>query len=311
MDKNYRKFAQWVEVERNYAEGTARVYARVLKDFGEFGWDREGEPLGEFSQKTVEQYVVEMVQERDYAKKTVGSYCGALRSFFGFLKKKGLRSDNPAENLDANRGTDKLPKTLSQKEIKKVIELPDVGTGMRALLEVLYSTGARVSEVADMRWSNWDRDRGIIRVIGKGGDEREVPVGGPAKLALRAFEANQENNGTDYIFVLDGKKLNPRKIRKRMKDLVKKTRLARKVKPHIFRHSCAKHMLENGANLKVVQEILGHKTIRTTQKYTRVDIKELHEVIEECHPREQVTARKRIKNPEDPAGFGELRKAGA
>lgn len=221
-----------------------------------------------------------------------------LRQFFRYLKRKGQLAANPAELMQGGRFSQKMPETISAPEIKRLLEqlspndLP-YGARDRALLEMLYGSGLRVSELISLRMEQIDWDDGFLRITGKGNKTRYVPLGGMAAQALnqymhtaRAMLAQATRRPAPELFLSRrGKALSRERVRQIIKARAKEAGLPENVYPHIMRHSFATHLLENGADLRVIQDMLGHADLATTQIYTHVEQKRLMQLHQRFHPR--------------------------
>jgi len=219
-----------------------------------------------------------------------------LKSFYKYLLYEDYLKTDPTELLEAPKLGRKLPDTLDYPEIEKLLNAIDLstpeGARNRAMIEVLYSSGLRVSELVNLRISNLYLDAGFIRVIGKGDKERLVPIGTDAIKYLQIYineircHYPRVNGFEDIVFLnRSGKTLSRIMIFTIIKNLARQTGLKKKISPHTFRHSFATHLLEGGANLRAVQEMLGHESITTTEIYTHLDRDYLRQVITEFHPR--------------------------
>ncbi|MCD6202153.1 MAG: tyrosine recombinase XerD [Bacteroidales bacterium] len=218
-----------------------------------------------------------------------------LRGFFGFLQMEKVIPDNPATLLETPRLGRKLPEVLSVEEIDLIEAQIDLskphGHRNRALIEVMYSCGLRVSEVTDLRISNIFREEGFIRILGKGSKERLVPINQKAlnEIDMYLYDRNQLDIHPDHSDILFlnhfGKKLSRVYIFKMIKEQVRKAGIKKTVSPHTFRHSFATHLMEGGADLRAIQEMLGHESIQTTEIYTHLDKEYLRSMILDYHPR--------------------------
>jgi len=224
--------------------------------------------------------------------RTIQRRLSAIRKWFGWLERDGRVAGNPAADLRAPRVRRKLPITLDPDQVLKLLELPGNGpldVRDRALMELCYSSGLRVSELADARWSRLDEREGLLRVIGKGNKERIVPVGRHALAALatwRPLHMDLAGGGEDVIFTTrTGTPLSVRSIQQRIAQRAREQGLDQRVHPHQLRHSFASHILESSGDLRAVQELLGHANLATTQIYTHLDFQHLAEVYDRTHPR--------------------------
>ena len=219
----------------------------------------------------------------------------ALRVFFRFLLARKILASNPAENLALPRTEKYLPETLDAAAIKRLLEsvteTSPLGLRDRAMLELLYASGLRISELCTLRLENLDLDEGMIRVTGKGNKTRLVPVGSEARRALaRYLELERprlvsRRTGAEIFLSVRGKKLTPQRVWQLIKAYAARAGLDANVYPHLFRHSFATHLLAGGADLRIIQEMLGHADISTTQIYTHVDSSHLKTVHRKFHPR--------------------------
>ena len=219
----------------------------------------------------------------------------AIRIFFRFLVSRQGWLQNPAESLSLPRPEKHLPETLNPGDVRRLIE--SVGQGDpqglrdRAMLELLYSSGLRVSELCNARLENLDLDSGFIRVTGKGNKTRMVPVGAPAFAAMKSYlesarpELVRPRTGAEIFLSIRGKKLTPQRIWQLIKQYAARAGLDINVFPHLLRHSFATHLLGGGADLRIIQELLGHADISTTQIYTHVEKSGLKAVLKKFHPR--------------------------
>lgn len=216
----------------------------------------------------------------------------ALRRFFRFLRREGRIDGDPVEGVRAPRVKRRLPRPLDVEQVIALLSIPDEGdlaTRDRAMLELFYTSGLRVSELARLSWDRLDRNEALVRVLGKGRKERLVPVGEPALQALDAWRRAQAalpGAGEKTIFTsLKGKALGVRAIQKRVAYWSERQGLDQRVHPHQLRHSFASHILESSGDLRAVQELLGHANLTTTQIYTHLDFQHLARVYDETHPR--------------------------
>jgi len=225
---------------------------------------------------------------------TVARKVAAIRSFFAWLVREERLDSSPAEGLRAPKQPKRLPRAATVDEVFVLLEAPDTGkpAGMRdrAMLETLYAAGLRVSELTGLNLDDLHLGDRTLRVLGKGNKERIVPFGGKAEAALRDWlEASvpyRERSGENAVFLnLKGGRLTTRSVRRILDRYVRQVALARKVSPHALRHSFATHLLESGADLRVIQELLGHASLSTTQRYTKVSLEHLLEVYDRTHPR--------------------------
>jgi integrase/recombinase XerC len=231
------------------------------------------------------------------AKTTIGRKLSAIRSFFRYLVRSGIITDNPAEQVSSPKQEKHIPTYLTVDDMFRFLDsiVPNslLGLRNRALFETLYSTGIRVSELAGLNERDVDDTAGVIRVMGKGSKQRIVPIGEKALHAISAYRLalGQRSrlepavSGRPLFLNKNGTRLSTRSIARIIDKLARECGLAVPISPHGVRHSFATHMLDAGADLRVVQELLGHKSLSTTQKYTHVSIDRLMETYDKAHPR--------------------------
>ncbi|HOK21231.1 MAG TPA: site-specific tyrosine recombinase XerD [Bacteroidales bacterium] len=243
----------------------------------------------------LEQFV-SFLSELGLESSTLARIISGIRAFYKFLQEEEIIEDNPAEQLDTPKITRKLPEILSIEEIEQILSVIDLskfeGHRNKAIIEVLYGCGLRVSELINLKMMDYFADESILRIIGKGDKERYVPIGSKAKNALYYYiEYSRPHypmvtQYQQYIFLnRRGKKLTREMIFIIVKDCAAKAGIQKNVHPHTFRHSFATHLVENGADLFAVQEMLGHSSITTTEIYTHVSMSYLRDVIDNFHPR--------------------------
>lgn len=218
-----------------------------------------------------------------------------LKIFFRYLAGKNITAADPAEPLLPPRGEQHLPETLNEQHVRSMLETIDftkaLGKRDLAILEMFYASGLRLSELCGARLENLDLDEGFVRVTGKGGKTRIIPVGGKAREAVQDYLENErpelvKKNTSSWIFLsIRGGRLSPERVREIVKQRARNAGIEQNVYPHLLRHSFATHLLQNGADLRVIQDMLGHADISTTQIYTHVDQKGLKSVHRKFHPR--------------------------
>ncbi|MFB6356036.1 MAG: site-specific tyrosine recombinase/integron integrase [bacterium] len=283
-------FLQYARHEREFSEDTIEAYQRDLHGFQEFlrTFDRS-KPFSEVTEDDLRQYL-SWLRKRELSDRTVERKLASLRTFYKFLHSREYIDNNPSADVSFSSKEETLPTVWNEQEIQQFIKLPnsDDSTGVRdrALFEVLYSTGARVSEIGRANWADYRPDRSSLRVTGKGDKQRLAPVGSSARESLKEYRSKRSPDPEDPLFVNSrGKRLTTRGIRYIIDKYQAKCDVNKPISPHVFRHSCATHMLNRGADLPVVQELLGHSTISTTQVYTHVSTDRLKQVYDEAHPR--------------------------
>lgn len=289
-------FIRYLKIERNASELTLKSYGEDFGSLLDYFRDRVGEVAepGQIHIAQLRGYVA-YLHECDYAKATIARRLASLRSFFRYCQREGLVTSNPAKALRTPRAGRKLPHFLTADQIIKLLEAPPAneseGLRDRAILETLYSAGLRVAELVSLNVGDWDQDANIVRVIGKGRKERIAPIGRHAAKALyrwidarkEAPDAGPEHQGAMFLNRF-GTRLTTRSIGRMLEKYLMLTGLDRLTTPHTLRHSFATHLLDGGADLRAVQELLGHKSLTTTQIYTHVSTKRLKETYEHAHP---------------------------
>lgn len=288
------QFLEFLEVERGLSPHTRAAYRADLRAFEEFLLRRRIMSPTEIGRAHI---VAFLMEGRDAGLKstTIARRLAAIRSWFRYLHTEGLLAADVAEAMDAPKLWRVLPDALTQREVDRLLAAPDIdrphGVRDRALLELLYATGLRVSEVAGLTLERVRLDERVLRCIGKGGRERLVPFGDTARAwLLRYLEEERlrvaQRSGSSALFLsARGGPLNRRTIWALVRRYAVRAGLAKRVHPHTLRHTFATHLLANGASLRVIQEMLGHADIATTQIYTHVDASRLKQVHERYHPR--------------------------
>ena len=298
------KFIEYLRSNRGYSEHTIRNYQIDLRQFLNFitGEGGSGEKalttpaLSSVDFKVIREYLGHL--HGGYKKTTIARKLSAIRSFFYFLEKRGLGRDNPAADIPTPKLGKYIPAYLPVDEMFRLLDGPDrdkpLGLRDLAILEVLYSCGIRVSELAGLNLSSIDFDQQLVKVIGKGNKERIVPIGRYALSAVKYYmEATyslRKRAGGDTqegpLFInFRGGRLSTRSIARLIKKYERDQGLMTEITPHGLRHSFATHLLDGGADLRSVQELLGHASLSTTQKYTHVSLDRLMAVYDKSHPR--------------------------
>ncbi|MFH1597101.1 MAG: site-specific tyrosine recombinase XerD [Pseudomonadota bacterium] len=293
MDAALNQFYQHLGVERGLAPLTLGAYAHDLQDFWEFLEARGREQWGAVTLGDLKDYLAAL-EARGLAARSRARKLSALRQFFRFLEREEAVAANPAELLDSPRLPRRLPKVLGEREVEALLAVPNPATpaGQRdgALLEVLYATGLRVSELVGLTLKQLDLRRGVVRPLGKGSKERVVPMVAPAveKLQLYLSQGRPrllQGRQSPYVFLnRRGGKLSRQGFWKILKNYARELGV-RDLSPHTLRHSFATHLLSRGANLRVLQLLLGHADLATTQIYTHLDAARLKEIHQKAHPR--------------------------
>jgi integrase/recombinase XerD len=301
MDANIQEFLDYLVAERGSSDNTVAAYRNDLTQFHDFVTQPaqlDGSThWSELTRDHLINYIL-YLKEREYASATVARKVAAMKSFCHFLLRTGVISEDPAEDLDSPRVKKQLPQTLSTSEVDRLLALPAEGgrspKALRdaALLELLYATGMRVSEVAHLTLDDLDLESGTVRCVGKGTKERVMPLYPKAIESLRDYLENgrgalvSDNRQERTLFLNPrGEQLTRQGLWLIIKGYARELDLEDRVTPHTLRHSFATHMLDGGAGLREVQRLLGHANISTTQVYTHVSRDRLRQVYDEAHPR--------------------------
>jgi len=299
MESSIRSYLRHLRLDENCSPETLRAYGSDLGEFDAFlekeiGGGREVKPK-QVDRLAVRAFLGELYR-RKAMRSTVARKLAAIRSFFRYLKRQGKVSVNPGKSVATPRQERRLPKQLSVDEIAHLVEMPDdsapLGARDRAILELLYATGVRVSELTAIDFDDLDLGEAMMRVRGKGKKERMVPVGSKAVAAVRSYLRRRgeleprPGSGGDALFLnFRGTRLNVRSVRRIVNRYIHECAIVRKVSPHTLRHSFATHLLDAGADLRSIQELLGHVSLSTTQRYTHVSTERLLKVYGKTHPR--------------------------
>jgi len=289
-------FLEWLRVEKGYSPHTMASYGRDLEEFVAY-LGREGSPE-DIDAKAVRAFVYAL-HGRNQAS-SVARKLSALRTFFRYLMRQKVMQRDPVAGVAMPKLSRNIPVFLTVDEVFTLMEMPGVADSFaardRAMLEMLYSTGMRVAELAALNLDRLDLSEGMVRVIGKGNKERLVPVGEPALAALERYwpqrtrlmaerVARGKQPQEQAVFLNGrGSRLTTRSIERLVSLYAERAGIAARVTPHALRHSFATHLLEMGADLRTVQELLGHASLSTTQKYTHLNLDHLTEVYDKAHP---------------------------
>ena len=292
------RFIEHLDVERNFSEQSLRAYGTDLRQFAEFLDEKSCSDLTKVENLTLRAWLAGM-SEANYGRRSIARKLASVRSLFRFMHKRGEIKDNPAKLLRTPKLARNLPSFLDENQVNVLLTTPDPGTwsGVRdkAILELLYATGLRVSELVKLKLHDLELSRGSLRTLGKGRKERILPLLPAAIDALQSwFKVRQRpprsrtggiKPGTETVFINQrGSALTDRSVRRLIDQYVKQAAINCKVTPHTLRHSFATHLLNHGADLRDVQELLGHAHLATTQVYTHVTTARMIDVYERAHP---------------------------
>lgn len=287
------EFLTYLQVERGLSQNTVQSYRYDLEHFASFLVE-QGCCLESATQKMILDFLNYQRQQNKSAR-TRSRKLAALRAFYRFLLQERRISADPTENLNSPKLEKSLPRVLSVEDVELLLSQPDLGSvlGIRdkAMLELLYATGMRVSEMLGLNTEHLNLDLGFVRCLGKGSKERIIPVGEIAVRYIREYLSKARlklrKNAWERAAFLNnhGNRLSRQGFWKILKSYARKAGIPKEITPHVLRHSFATHLLENGADLRAVQEMLGHADITTTQIYTHLSQRKLREVYDKAHPR--------------------------
>ncbi len=298
QDKQYiEEFKTYLSVEKNFSEHTTTAYCSDIVSY--ILW-LNGESCLEVNFDKLREYL-HFIQRFDYKKTTIARKIASIRTFYKFLFREKYVDSNPALSLSAPKRPKPLPKFLTPDEVEQILNNVKIDTPAgfrnRVILELLWATGMRVSELSNLNFGDINLEENEIRVFGKGAKERIVLMSNRAKEYLKQYidsvrglitapeyKTPDKNEDSPLFINNTGYRLQNKTIRKVINDTVEKIELPKKVTPHVFRHSFATKLIENGADLRVVQELLGHAGISNTQIYTHVSMKHMKDVYETAHP---------------------------
>jgi integrase/recombinase XerC len=296
IERQIAAFIDYMALERGASPNTCRAYRKDLELFARFLKEDElAEHVGVVDTVTVRTYLGAL-HKTGLTRKSAARRLASLRTFFKYLKREGIVDTNPARMVSTPKTGPDLPRALSVDEVFRLLGKPDKTSilGLRdcAILELLYSSGLRVAELTSLDMGDVDIKSGVLTVTGKGRKERMVPMGSKAREALTTYLARREelipgHASTEPALFLNyrGSRLSPRSVGRLSKKYGIQAGILKETTPHSFRHSFATHLLDAGADLRGIQELLGHANLSTTQKYTHVTPMKLAEVYDKTHPR--------------------------
>lgn len=301
LERNIKLFINYLKLEKSLSDNTVNSYVFDLKLFTTYLEENtEIKLIKEISEKTLIDFITYLgnrlnKREKNYSEKSIYRMISVLKSFFKFLVIEDLLDDNPAENLDTPKVSRLLPSVLTIDEVNKILETVDtsikLGLRDRAILETMYASGLRVSEVVNLEINNIFFDDGFLRIFGKGSKERIVPIGKSALNFIEKYYNDERNllknkNSQNFIFLnFRGKKMTRMSVWNIVKKYSTLAGIKKEIHPHTLRHTFATHLLEGGADIRIIQEMLGHSDISTTQIYTHIDKEYLIEIHKTFHPR--------------------------
>ena len=292
-----QQFIHYLSAERNFSPHTCRGYQKDLEQFVNFLRNSEGSmpatggvELERIDRLTIRKYLAFL--HRRNKNSSIARKISSLRSFFKFLMNEQVVASNPAKIVSTPKREKLLPTTLTVDEVFRLMESPEEGRRTswlrdRAVLELLYSSGLRVGELVGLSVNRLDLELGIVKVMGKGRKERIVPVGSKAVEALRSYLEERGSLEQDAPLFVNSKggRLTARSVGRLVKGYTRQSHIFRKISPHSLRHTFATHLLDSGADIREIQEMLGHASLSTTQRYTHLTLGKLMEVYDKAHPR--------------------------
>jgi len=304
MQNVFDRYINYLEAERNASAYTVRNYRNDLSDFFRFLKQKEIGFLEEVDRQVLRDYLSHLVGRR-VVKASIARKLSAIRSFYRYLVREKIVSTNPVEKISSPKLDRRLPSFLTLEEVERLLNAPDLSTPQgqrdRALLELLYASGLRVSELVNLELGQINLDTNEIRVWGKGSKERVVLMGEPAAEALRNYLSQgrpkllAEKKSKTLFLNRYGQRLPERSVQRILQQYAKKSGIGKRVHPHMLRHTFATHLLDGGADLRVVQELLGHARLSSTQIYTHVTKSQARKVYLAAHP----LAKEKDDEPED------------
>jgi len=292
MQRHIGKFIRYLEIEKNASPHTILNYKLDLEEFAGFlrGPDKASSPVGveKIDYLTLRKFLAAL-KKRNVKARTVARKISCLRTFLKFLIREGYLKENPVMLISTPKVEKHLPNFLTEAEVTRLIELPakDTVSGLRdrAIFETLYSTGMRISELVALSDDSIDHISGVTKVRGKGKKERLVPIGDRAITAIRHYLSKRPHKSRSLFLNNRGKRITDRGVRVILDKYLQKMSEKRNISPHTFRHSFATHLLNRGADLRSVQELLGHANLSTTQVYTHLTTDRLKAIYDKAHSR--------------------------
>ena len=286
-------FLSALRLEKGLSENTIKAYSNDCQDFNKWLFSNKRYRAVVATEADLENYLKHL-RIIDLSSSSINRKLSSLKHFFNYLSKTKLLKSNPVMNISGPKNSKVLPKSLSIIDVNSLIEAPDcsnfIGLRDRAMIELMYATGVRISELINLEYSNIDLNRSLIKVMGKGGKERMIPFGDDALTWLINYiEFRRKNNlslnSRDFFISQQGKKITRQAFWHRIKIYLKASGLSMDVSPHTLRHAFATHLLNNGADLRSVQMLLGHSDLSTTQIYTHIAKQRLSDMVKQHHPR--------------------------
>ena len=286
-------FLSTLRLEKGLSENTIKAYSNDCQAFNKWLFIKKRYEATDSSEADIENYL-KYLKSINLSNSSINRKLSSLKHFFNYLSKAKLLKSNPILNISGPKKSAVLPKSLSIIDVNSLIEAPDctnfIGLRDRAMIELMYATGVRISELINLEYSNIDLNRSLIKVMGKGGKERMIPFGDDALSWLTNYiEFRRKNNlslnSRDFFISQQGRKITRQAFWHRIKIYLKALGLSMDISPHTLRHAFATHLLNNGADLRSVQMLLGHSDLSTTQIYTHIAKQRLSDMVKQHHPR--------------------------
>lgn len=301
------KYLRYLQVEKNASKHTITSYQNDLLQLTTFAEKTEGNNSGEFNVSDIDRLTIRLwlgeLSENGMARKTIARKVASTRSFFKYCYRRGLIDKNPAQMLIVPKSEKRLPKTVQPAEIKEMMKLADGDSPEKrqdkAILELFYSSGMRLGELIGLNINDLDFSKKQVTVLGKGKKQRTIPLGSKAIDACKKHlktrhqllppQKDRDSDSRKAVFLAkNGKRVYPKKVRRMVKNYLLQTSEVTQKSPHVLRHSFATHMLDSGANIRVIKEFLGHSNLSSTQVYTHVSVERLKNIYKQAHPRAEL-----------------------
>jgi integrase/recombinase XerC len=301
MQEHIGTFLKYLSAERNYAPHTLGAYENDLRQFSEFLATYFSKAIfspQDIDHQTIRSFLHTLVGQ-EYSRRSIARKLACIKSFFKFLSRTNIASAHPAAHVHAPKLEKSLPTVLSEEAAASLMNQPDDSTAEgirdRAILELFYGTGIRLSELIKLDWDDISFVDATIKVAGKGSKQRIVPLGRKAKHALQRYRTarsgllgegyRDETDGGAVFITARGRRLSPKRVNVLVRRYIAGVSEVKKKSPHVLRHSFATHLLDRGADLRAVKELLGHESLSTTQIYTHVSIERLKKIYAQAHPK--------------------------
>lgn len=285
MDRYIGKYIRYLEIEKNASKHTIVNYHKDLDEFKKFLGEAKIEGVDYLSLRKF----LSALKEKNLKSRSIARKLSTLRSFFGFLNREGFLRNDPTVSLSSPKLERRLPIFLTEDEATKLVDSPDArersGLRDRAILETFYSTGMRIAELVGLNFGHIDFFGGVVKVMGKGKKERMAPIGDRALKAIRDYLEHRKQQNEAVFLNKNGARITERGVRLVLDKYIRRTALRENISVHSLRHSFATHLLNRGADLRSVQELLGHANLSTTQIYTHLTTEKLKSIYDKAHPR--------------------------